>query len=530
MKLLLVLVMLKAVNSGPQQEELHDDAGESQMFDDINGLETRYEMKEIEIFPEEGCLKTAKPNGLRRRHPLHFNITLTYFKKTLPLRLSLNTVLTASKVKLISYSSNGTLITEDDNEDCSYYQGVGLLDTETTATLSLCDTGLEGIVSTDGKRLILEPIKSHLQRKVTPRNEFVLGPHLLTDADVAEGGNYTLDHVEIPGSEKGRTRLRRENPLHISKTKYVELYLVNDKSMFTWLGSKKQNNIKRMKQIANVMDSLYQPLNIRVILKGVEIWDDRDRIPIDTNMENTLNTFLQYRRVNIYPRFKHDNAIFITHLAFEGSTVGISYIKGMCRIKYSGSVNQDISKGYWRIAALMTHEMGHNLGMEHDTSSCHCSGRLGYCIMSRNSQIPVPERFSSCNVQELENYLKTGLGSCLLNVPVGGLYYEANKCGNNRIDPGEECDCGQPQFCINDCCNPYTCKLKDGKQCFSGHCCRNCMLSPVGTVCRRSYDQCDLQEACDGIHSQCPENIYHRDGKDCHEHDMDGYCHQGNIN
>eukprot|EP00112_Aurelia_sp_Birch-Aquarium-sp1_P008167 Seg1897.4 transcript_id=Seg1897.4/GoldUCD/mRNA.D3Y31 product="Disintegrin and metalloproteinase domain-containing protein 7" protein_id=Seg1897.4/GoldUCD/D3Y31 len=119
--------------------------------------------------------------------------------------------------------------------------------------------------------------------------------------------------------------------------------------------------------------------------------------------------------------------------------------------------------------------------MEHDTPSCPCSGRHGYCIMALYGLNPVAEKFSSCSIQGLEYFLKAGMGSCLLNIPVGGLYYNAKKCGNNRIDPGEECDCGQPQFCTNTCCNPHTCKLKDGKQCSVGRCCSNCLLRLNGT-------------------------------------------------
>ena len=33
------------------------------------------------------------------------------------------------------------------------------------------------------------------------------------------------------------------------------------------------------------------------------------------------------------------------------------------------------------------------------------------------------------------------------------------------IEYGEECDCGYPQDCQEQCCNPATCKLKNGTNC-----------------------------------------------------------------
>ena len=40
------------------------------------------------------------------------------------------------------------------------------------------------------------------------------------------------------------------------------------------------------------------------------------------------------------------------------------------------------------------------------------------------------------------------------------------------LDPGEECDCGRPDYCSNTCCNPLTCKFSSPEvKCSSGSCC-----------------------------------------------------------
>jgi len=58
---------------------------------------------------------------------------------------------------------------------------------------------------------------------------------------------------------------------------------------------------------------LYQPLDIYIVLVGVEVWTDRDRISVvSTNTTATLNNFLTYRQSSINPQHYNDNAQLIT--------------------------------------------------------------------------------------------------------------------------------------------------------------------------------------------------------------------------
>lgn len=57
---------------------------------------------------------------------------------------------------------------------------------------------------------------------------------------------------------------------------------------------------------------LYRPLNIRVLLVGLEMWTHKDLIDIDVDPETTLDHFLLWRRTDLLKRTKHDTAQLVT--------------------------------------------------------------------------------------------------------------------------------------------------------------------------------------------------------------------------
>ncbi|KAK0396485.1 hypothetical protein QR680_001735 [Steinernema hermaphroditum] len=150
------------------------------------------------------------------------------------------------------------------------------------------------------------------------------------------------------------------------KTKrYVELALFADHSMVYEKYNKDEETIhKRLEDIALFVNRFYDPLGITITLVYTEVWKNGDPFQVSTDPDQTLSSFLDYRKGQIKGH-PHDNAHLITNIKFAG-IVGKAYKGTMCSFDYSGGVDVDHSTDIRAVAATLAHEMGHNFGMEHD--------------------------------------------------------------------------------------------------------------------------------------------------------------------
>ena len=62
----------------------------------------------------------------------------------------------------------------------------------------------------------------------------------------------------------------------------------------------------------SLLRQLYTPLNIFVALVGVEVWTEFDEITLSENGDETLTSFLGYRREKLIRVIPNDNAQLLT--------------------------------------------------------------------------------------------------------------------------------------------------------------------------------------------------------------------------
>uniref|UniRef100_A0A8C1YYW1 Disintegrin and metalloproteinase domain-containing protein 8-like n=1 Tax=Cyprinus carpio TaxID=7962 RepID=A0A8C1YYW1_CYPCA len=383
-------------------------------------------------------------------------------------------------------------------------------------SVGLC-SGMEGFLRVKNQVYLIEPLEESLD-----------GDHAIykqEDLRTKQGAfGYINDTVydlgpKSSGLYKGKNM---KNNAPRDGQRIVEMVLVVDHTEYKKFGSFKKIE-ERMMLVANHVDKLYRPLNIRVRLVGLEIWSQRDLIDVSEIPNLTLERFLQWRQDSLLKRKKHDNAHFVTAVDFQGSTVGLATMYAMCSPS-SGAVNEDHNENPIAVASTIAHEMGHNLGMSHDDPNCRCSSDKG-CVMSDTIGYVYPDSFSTCSVSSLKEFLQSHDTSCLLDVPNEGELYGGPVCGNAFVEKGEECDCGTVEECNNPCCNATTCRLTEGAHCAHGECCHNCQLKHFNSLCRKSAHDCDLDEYCTGVSAFCPEDEYKMNGLPCNYNQ--GYCYNG---
>ncbi|XP_077950391.1 disintegrin and metalloproteinase domain-containing protein 12 isoform X3 [Gasterosteus aculeatus] len=358
------------------------------------------------------------------------------------------------------------------------------------------------------------------------------GVHLLFSTSPREGdatGGCGVSHTAVPPLHSSTHTHRRKRDI-LSETKYIELVLVADHQEYLNYQKNNKTLIYRMLDVANQVDWFYRPLSVRVALTGLEIWSDRDKIQVEKSPTDTLNNFLEWRTRELLPRLRHDNAQLVMGESFDGTTVGMASQASMCSRDRSGGVNVDHLVSVLGVAATVAHELGHNLGMSHDTAERRCScqneQRLGGCIMEPSTGFMPGQQFSSCSAADLSVSLLHGGGMCLFNVPQPDRLLGGPRCGNLYVETGEQCDCGLLEECEDPCCNASTCQLVSGAQCSSdGICCQDCKLRAAGSVCRDPLGECDLPEFCTGSSPYCPPNVFLQNGEPCE--DDASYCYEG---
>uniref|UniRef100_A0A8C2Z0U9 ADAM metallopeptidase domain 9b n=1 Tax=Cyclopterus lumpus TaxID=8103 RepID=A0A8C2Z0U9_CYCLU len=381
-----------------------------------------------------------------------------------------------------------------------------------------------GVILLGNETYGLEPVPQ------SATNDHLL--YLLKDSEgpvtcgVVDEASSTQSHEPFEPGNSLTSLLRRKR--NLPQTSYVELVLVADHLRYIY---KKQNESavrEEMVQMANLLDGYYKHLNIRVVLVGLEIFKDGNPFDVEGSAGEVLGKFVRWRKTTLLPKIRHDMAQLIVGLPapYNNAILGMAFVGTVCHVANAGGINVFSKDNLAYVSTVVAHEMGHNLGMNHDADGCSCNDKDS-CIMA--STAGGSTSFSSCSERYFENLIIRGGGTCLKNQPSPSDVVDVAECGNGRLDKGEQCDCGKPAECNNKCCDAATCTFTSGAVCSQGGCCDNCQVSIIvpGAPCRESVNTCDLSEYCNGKTEFCPNDFYVMDGLPCQDHQATAYCYEG---
>uniref|UniRef100_A0AAX7UPC2 ADAM metallopeptidase domain 22 n=1 Tax=Astatotilapia calliptera TaxID=8154 RepID=A0AAX7UPC2_ASTCA len=446
---------------------------------------------------------SASSDSTQVNHVAQASFQVDAFGRKFILDVELNHDLLSSGYVERHSSENGKTVITSGGEHC-YYQGKVRNIPHSFVALSTCH-GLHGMFFDGNHTYMIEP-----------------GGHGSSNVSTADGSSQQGLSI-CPSSMFLHPAAPRLSRSVEDETKYIELMVINDHLMYKKHRLSVGHTNNNAKTVVNIADMIFrEQLNTRIVLVAMETWSADNKFNIDDDPMVTLKEFMKYRKDFI--KEKCDSVHLFSGSRFHSSWGGASYMGGVCSLTKGGGVNEYGKTN--EMAITLAQSLGQNIGIFSDkkrilNGECKCDDRWAGCIMD-DIGFYLPKKFSDCNVEEYYNFLNSGGGACLFNKPLKLL--DPPECGNGFVEPGEECDCGNPAECAKEgenCCK--NCTLTQGSVCSNGLCCNNCQFR--GIVCRDAVNDCDIPEICLGNSSQCPPNVHKMDGYTC-EKDQ-GRCFSG---
>lgn len=380
-----------------------------------------------------------------------------------------------------------------------------------------------------------------------------------------------MDYMDVVWRYKGNagpgsgwyTDNRKRRDTDPTKTTCT-LYIQADHLFYQKFGNNEERVIEQLTQHVQGVNQIYSIVDFDADGKEDRISFIIKRVKVHTNPRDPGYKFWgNYGVETFLELFSEDNfdayclAYMFTYRDFEGGTLGLAWTGdltnagGVCERngQFRGSLKslntgivtvlnygKDVPSSVSHVT--LAHELGHNLGSQHDpeTELCAPGDPYGNYIMyarATSGDKPNNNKFSICSQSAMAEIMAAkarGPNGCFIPVT-------SSICGNGVVEAGEECDCGWEDECTDRCCFPQVefgglgkpCTRRPGAICSptEGPCCsERCTLIGVDAAltCREESD-CQYSAYCNGSSPACPGSASKPDRLFCNK--RTSVCYQG---
>ncbi|XP_031616412.1 A disintegrin and metalloproteinase with thrombospondin motifs adt-1 isoform X2 [Contarinia nasturtii] len=359
------------------------------------------------------------------------------------------------------------------------------------SAIDLCDGNVRGILYQNSRNLIIHPLPTR----------FGSSSHILYETELA-AGKFDEDRLQDDIKSKLSKQIESKDAMHLERRRryitsgsnrkiphvlFVETAIFVDRDLFRHMVKNYPKNtegnlIRFVMAMINGVQLLYHHPSlghqINFILKRLEILhNDPKELRRSSDIDIFLNSFCMWQRKfnpvaddNI---FHFDHAVILTGLdlyvvskngKISSQVVGLAPVAGMCTSTSSCTINEG---KHFESVFVVAHEIGHNLGMRHDTAENNCDPSLFIMSPTLGSG---KITWSKCSQNYLKSFLETSQAKCLFD---HGQTDPTLDHGAEMIYPGERFDADQQ------------CMLKYGKDSIRSR------AQPLKEICRDLHCQRD---------------------------------------
>jgi len=334
------------------------------------------------------------------------------------------------RLPLLLGSSSVISDTEFDSEaeltlamsEAKYYSGIVEGDPDSWARVMIRGQEIRGIIETGGERMDLEPasmvgtLEYYKPRDGKPGNidELLLQDYVMQPPPEPQSRNSdgSRDGLQIGKYQYPADTDAAEPSLGAARAgginRLVRMNVFVDSQYNDYYGG---DGLLQAMSALNVADGIYrQNFGLAIEVGNAAVFTDRKTDPMNLGAVTLETTLRRFRDYHLQTRSMNDD-IGLTYL-FSGNdntdeAIGLAWIGAICR---NDGFDVGVTTPSSYADLLVTHEIGHSLGAQHD-SDTSCSGNRNLLMWPRISKTTT-QGFSNCS----QNSVTSGIGkSCLLD-------------------------------------------------------------------------------------------------------------------